>query len=67
MILKNHASASIRKERSSRTNKARRVASGNKFVKKGRVSDKSNALEKSIIARMVREIGLDLLNPIEMD
>ena len=36
-------------------------------MKKGRVSDKSNALEKSIIARIVGEPGLDLLNPIEMD
>ena len=41
--------------------------SGNKFVKKGRVSDKSNALEKSIIAIIVGEPGLGLLNPSEMD
>ena len=35
MILINHASAPIRKERSSSTSKAKREASRNKFVEKG--------------------------------
>ena len=40
VILKNYAIALIRKERLSRTNTARRKANRNKFVEKGRVSDK---------------------------
>ena len=40
MILINHASAPIRKERLSPTSKARREASRNKFVEKGRMPDR---------------------------
>ena len=40
VILINHASAPIRKERSSPTSKTRREASRNKFVKKGVVPDR---------------------------
>ena len=39
MILINHTSAPIRKERLSPTSKARREASQNKFVEKGRMPD----------------------------
>ena len=39
-ILKNHASVPIRKKRLSPITKARREASRNKFVKKGRVPDR---------------------------
>ena len=66
MILINHACALIRKERLSPTNKPRREASRNEFVEKGRMT-KSKALEKSIVDRTVREPGLGLLNPSEMD
>ena len=40
MILINHTSAPIRKERLSPTNKARMEASRNKFVEKGRMPDR---------------------------
>ena len=40
VILKNHASASIRKERLSPTSKARRETSRNKFVDKGGMPDR---------------------------
>ena len=40
MILKNHASALVKKERLSPTNKARREGSRNEFVEKGRMPDK---------------------------
>ena len=40
VILKNHTSAPIRKERLSPTSKARREASRNKFVEKGKMPDR---------------------------
>ena len=40
MILKNYASAPIKKERLSSTSKARREANRNDFVEKGGVSDR---------------------------
>ena len=40
MILKGHRSAPIRKERLSLTSKARREASQNEFVEKGRMPDR---------------------------
>ena len=40
VILKNHASACIRKERLSPTSKARREASQNEFMQKGRMPDR---------------------------
>ena len=40
VILKNHRSAPVRKERLSPTSKARREASRNKFVEKGRMPDR---------------------------
>ena len=40
MILKNHTSAPIRKERLSPTSKARREASRNQFVEKSRMPDR---------------------------
>ena len=40
VILKNHASAPIRKERLSPTSKARREASRNEFVEKGGIPDR---------------------------
>ena len=67
MILINHASAPIRKERLSPTSKARREASRNKFVEKAGCQTESKALEKSIVDRIVRDPGLGLLNPSEMN
>ena len=67
VILKNHTSALISKERLSPTSKIRRKASRNEFMEKGGNQTKSKALEKSIVARIVREPGLVLLNPSEMD
>ena len=46
VILINHASSPIRKERLSPTSKARREASRNKFMKKGKCQTESKALEK---------------------
>ena len=40
MILKSHASVSIRKKRLSPTSKARREASQNEFMEKGRMPDR---------------------------
>ena len=40
VILKNHTSAPVRKERLSPTSKARREASRNQFMKKGGMSDR---------------------------
>ena len=40
MILKNHASAPIRKEKLSPTSKARREANRNEFVEKGGMPDR---------------------------
>ena len=52
VILINHTSASVRKERLSSTSKARTKASQNKFLKKGGMSE-SKALEKSVVDRIV--------------
>ena len=67
VILTNHASAPIRKERLSPTSKARREASRNEFVEKSGSQTESKTFKKSIVARIVREPGLNLLNPSEMD
>ena len=67
MILINHASAPVRKERLSPTSKARREASRNEFVKRVGWQTESTALKKSIADRIVREPDLGLLNPSEID
>ena len=46
MILKNHASAPIRKERLSLTIKARREASQNEFVEKGGMPDRVKSIRE---------------------
>ena len=66
VILKNHASAPIRKQRLSSTSKVRREDSRNKFVRAG-CQTESKAFEKSIVARIVREPVQGLLNPSDMD
>ena len=63
----NHESAPIRKKTLSPTSKVKREASRNEFVEKEGCQTESKALEKSIVARIVREPGLGLLNPSEMD
>ena len=67
MILKNHASAPVRKKRLSPTSKAKREASRNKFVERAGCHTESKALEKSIVDRIVREPSLGVFNPSEMD
>ena len=59
VILEHHASTSVRKERLSPTSKARREASRNQFVEKGRRPDRI----ESFCARA----RPGLLNPSEMD
>ena len=66
LILKNHASAPVRKERSSSTSKAMGEASQNKFVEKGGAPGRVESFAKLIVARIVREIDLHLFNPSEI-
>ena len=54
MIVINHRSAPIRKERLIPTSKPRREASPNKFVEKGGMPDRVKSLKKSIVDRIVR-------------
>ena len=67
VILINHTSAPIRKERLSPTSKARRETSRNEFVEKGGVPDRVKSFEQSIAVRIVQEPNMGLLNPFEMD
>ena len=67
VILKNYASTLFRKKRLSPTSKARREVSRYNFLGKAGCQKESKALEKSIVSRIVREPGLGLLNPSEMD
>ena len=67
VILKNHASAPVRKERLSPTNKARRKEFQNKLLKTAGCQAESKTLEKSIVSRIVRELDLRLLNPSVMN
>ena len=63
VILKNHACTPIRKERLSPTSKARKEASR----KRAGCQTERKAFVKSTVARIVREPGLGLLNPSEID
>ena len=67
VILIDHRSVPIRKERFSPTSKAKREASRNHFVEKGEMPDRVKSFEKSIADRIVQEPGLGLLNPSETD
>ena len=67
VILINHASAPIRRERLSSTSKARREASRNESWRRAGCQIESKALEISMVERTVREPALGLLNPFEMD
>ena len=59
VILKNHASALVRK--------AKQGGRPAKIRLWKRAGCQSKALEKSIVARIIREPGLGLLNPSEMN
>ena len=65
MILKNHTSAPIRKEKLSPTNKPRREGRRNEFVEKAGCQTESKAFEKSIVERIVRDPGQGLFNPFK--
>ena len=67
MISKNHVSAPIRKERLRPTSKARRRASEMSLSTRVGCQTELKALEKSIVARIIREPGLGLLSSSEMD
>ena len=67
VILINHTSAPVRKERWSPTRKPRREASQNELMKRAGCQTESKAFEKSIVERIVREPDLGLLNPSEMN
>ena len=67
VILTNHTSAPIREERLSPMSNASRKASQNEFMKKAGCQTESIVFEKSIVDRIIRELGLGLLNPSEMD
>ena len=67
VILKNHASTPVIRERSSQTSKARTEPNRDRFMEKDGMIDRIKALEKSIAARTDRESGLGLLNPSEID
>ena len=67
VILINCTSVSIRKKRSSLTSKARREASEISLWKMAFCPTELKVLQKSIVARIVREPGLDLLNLSEID
>ena len=63
VILINHASAPVRKERLSPTSKPRREASRNELMKRAGCQTESKAFENSIVERIVRKPGLGLLSP----
>ena len=66
VILINHASTPIKKERLSPMGKARREASRIELPKREGCQTESKAFNQSVLERIVRESGLGLLNPSEM-
>ena len=73
VILINHASVLLRKERLSPTSKARSEASRNEVMEKGGMPDRVKSFREISgkvhcpVERIVREPGLGLLNSSEMD
>ena len=65
MIMKNHASAPVRKEKLSPMTKARREASRNEFMEKGGMPNRVKSFRE--VNRIVKVLYLGLLNPSEMD
>ena len=64
MILKNHASAPMRKERSSPASKAMREASQNKLVKKGGVPDRVESFGEVDCSENHPRARLEFVKPI---
>ena len=67
MILKNHASAPVKKERWSPTTRARKEVSRNKFVEKGRVSDRVERFQEVDRSKNRSRANLGLLNSFKME
>ena len=67
VILINHASAPIRKDRLSPTSKARREANRNEFVEKGGMPDRVESFREIDSRENRPRARLGLLNPTEMD
>ena len=65
MIMKNHTSAPVRKEKLSPMTKARREASRNELMEKGGMPNRVESFRK--VNRIARVLYLGLLNPSEMD
>ena len=66
MTLKNYASASLRGERLSPTSKETKKAANISLRKRAECHTEFKALQKSILARIIREPGLGLLDLSEM-
>ena len=67
MVLINHASSPIIQERSSPTSKARREASRNECVEKGRVPDRVKSVGEINSGEDRPRAGLGMLNPSKMN
>ena len=67
VILINHTSTPIRKERLSSTSKQGGRPVEMSLWKRAGCQTESKAFDKSIVERIVQEPGLGLLNPSEMD
>ena len=67
VILINHASVPVRKERLSPTSKARREASQNEFIEKGGVPDRVKSFREINSKEDRPRARYGLLNPFEMD
>ena len=67
VTLINHTSVPIRKERLSPMSKVRRGPTKMSSWKRTGCQTESKAFEKSIVKRIVQDLGLGLLNPSQMD
>ena len=67
VILINHTSAPVRKERLSPTSKARREASRNKFVEKGGMPDRVKSFREINSGENCSRSRPGFVNPSEMD
>ena len=65
MILKNHASASVKKERLNLTSKARGEASRNKFMEKSGMPDRVENLREVDHSKNRLRAGLEFVKPIQ--
>ena len=67
MFLMNHASTPDRMENLVQQEKLGGRPAEKKFIKKSEILDRVISFRESIIARIIREPGLDLLNSFKMD